>query len=153
METFFQVERSGVLKEYSSAGETEKALLRRVFGEKNLLKITDRIKSFKDACEALGLNQDDDLFNTGIADEVAYKKLKIIIWVLNEGWVPDWDDSNQRKWFPWFYLDKPGFRFHDTHYGWTFTIATGGSRLCFKSKELAEYAANQFLALYKQFYS
>jgi hypothetical protein len=28
-----------------------------------------------------------------------------------------------------------------------------GSRLCFRSKEIAKYAANQFLDLYKEFFT
>lgn len=84
-------------------------------------------------------------------DEVAYIQLKLIAKSLNEGWTPDWDNSSQYKYFPWFWMNggSSGFRFYD--YGRWSSASTVGSRLCFKSRELAEYAAKQFLDVYRRF--
>lgn len=83
-------------------------------------------------------------------DEIAYKKLKIIVRALNEGWEPDYNDENQRKWYPWFWLDAPGFRLSVCYFDRSCT--TVGARLVFKSEELAHYAANQFVELYSDYY-
>ncbi|MFT3704672.1 MAG: hypothetical protein QM802_20070 [Agriterribacter sp.] len=114
-------------------------------------KITDRIKTFEDACAEIGEDPVNPKFIIGEPDEIAYRKLKVIIKVLNEGWVPDWNNSSQYKWRPWFYLNAPGFRFSGTSY--VFTHSTVGSRLCFKSEELCEYAANQFIDIYKDYFT
>lgn len=137
-------------KLYPKADQELRDLLLGKFGETTFTeKITDRIKTFEDACELLGFSPAfSDLDGP---DEIAYKKLKIIIRALNEGWVPDWNNSNQRKWAPWFEYSSSGFRFHAAAYALTYTDSTGGSRLCFASEELAIYAAKQFVDLYNQF--
>jgi len=122
-----------------------------------LQKITDRVKSFEDACDVLSISAADIIpFKGDNADQLAVNalcKLIAIARALNEGWTPDWDNSSQRKWYPWFWMNNPGFRFYDTLCDFTFARATGGSRLCFKSAELAEYAGKQFLDIYKSFLS
>lgn len=112
-------------------------------------KITDRIKTFEDACEALNIDEEADCFTEGDPDEIAYKKLKIIARALNEGWKPNWKNSQEYKWSPWFYMDSPGFRFSDSFCSNSDSFTAGGSRLCFKSEELANYAGKQFLKLYE----
>jgi hypothetical protein len=141
---------------YREAGKELKKVMEKTFG-KDLLskKVTDRIKSFEDACKELGISQ--KVFNESIEydapDEIAYKKMKLITIALNEGWQPNWDDSNERKWRPWFYLNSPGFRFDGSGCGDTFSRSAGGSRLCFKSEELCNYAAKQFLDIYKDLFN
>jgi hypothetical protein len=114
-------------------------------------KITDRIKTFEDACRETGESPHDVKFSDGTADEIAYKKLKVIIKALNEGWEPDWNKSLQPKWRPWFYLNSPGFRFHDASCDSPGSAV--GSRLCLKSEELCVYAAKQFPNLYKDLFT
>jgi hypothetical protein len=111
-------------------------------------KFTD-IKSFQDACEELGISTK---IGNGIdtPDEAAYKKLKVITKAINQGWVADWDNTNQRKWFPWFVLSS-GFGFSHANFGCDATVTDVGSRLCFESEEKAAYAGRQFLELYKEF--
>lgn len=50
-------------------------------------KITDRIKTFLDACEALNISIDwfEEQTQFDSPDEKAYKKMKIIARALNEG--------------------------------------------------------------------
>ena len=64
-------------------------------------------------------------------------------------WQPDWNNSSQWKYFPWFEIkaDKGspwGFGFSLTYYGYGYSVTAGGSRLCFSSSEDALYAAKQF---------
>lgn len=72
------------------------------------------------------------------------------VMALNEKWVPNLNDSNQTKWFPWFELGgSSGFRYSDSG-GWD-SGSVVGSRLCFKTRELAEYSGKQFTEVYKRF--
>ncbi|WP_166964664.1 hypothetical protein [Yeosuana marina] len=85
-------------------------------------------------------------------DEVAYRKLKLIAQALNEGWTPDWTDSNEYKYYPWFEMGSAsGVGFSYDGYDHWYSISCVGSRLCFKSRELAEYAGKQFEDIYKEF--
>ncbi len=123
-------------------------------------KITEKIKSFEDACKYLGINP-NDLPAVDMLPEkdrksiIAFYKLTVIIRALNEGWEPDWSNWNELKYYNWFYVEKgkdprsSGFRCGDTHYA--FTITDTGSRICFKNKELAQYAAKQFKELYREY--
>jgi hypothetical protein len=116
--------------------------------------IKERIKTFADVLNHLNIDEDDfDDENEGLQiDEIAYKKVKLIVKVLNEGWIPDWMDS-EYKYFPWFDMkgssSGSGFSFCDC--GDWGTYSSVGSRLCFKSRELAEYAGKQFTEIYKQY--
>ena len=88
------------------------------------------------------------------ADEIARRKLETITAALNDGWKPDWNDTNQAKYVPWFWI-KPrpgqtlaGLACAYTSYAPSDTLASVGSRLCFKNAAVARYAANQFTELY-----
>lgn len=138
---------------YPKASEEFKKVLEDSFGKEFFSqKITDRIKTFEDACELLNIDSSIGKLDSDSADIQAYKQLKIIVEALNEGWKPNWNDSNERKWYPYFDMrTSSGFGFSHSDFGrWT-SSTTVGSRLCFKSEELAEYAGKQFTEIYKQF--
>lgn len=107
----------------------------------------------------------------------AYLKLRIITAALNEGWTPQFTEDEYR-YFPWFWLytkeeiakmDKEerkkvvlfggaayygasaGFASASAYNAPSSTTATVGSRLCFKSSALAEYAGKQFAEIYFAF--
>lgn len=83
-------------------------------------------------------------------DEVAYRLLKLLTKSLNEGWIPDWSNSNEYKYVPFFEMRGPsGFRFHD-YVHWS-SVSGVGSRLCFKTRPLAEYAGKQFQSVWEQY--
>lgn len=135
---------------YPKASAEIKAMLEDTFGKPYFSdKITDKVKTFDDACNILGINPFDVWQEGDDSDDVAYKKLKVIARALNEGWEPDYNDSNQRKWYPWFLLNEPGFRLLDVNFDYSGSFV--GSRLVFKSEELARYAATQFQGLYSDY--
>ena len=79
-------------------------------------KITDRVKTFEDACDVVGnipSNIKILLSYNGIDKDMlaaqAFAKLTIISKALNEKWKADYNDSNQRKWYPWFKWSGSGF--------------------------------------------
>lgn len=140
-------------KLFNESPDWFKKELEKEFGEETFLKINFKdIKTFADACEALGLPIDETvhILPDDSIDEQAYKKLKIINRAINQDWTPDWNNSNQYKWWPYFNLSS-GFGFSDTFYYYDLTGTRVGSRLCFESKEKAEYAGKQFLSIYKEF--
>ena len=109
-------------------------------------------------------------------DEIAYIKLKAIAKVLNEGWEPQFIKGEWR-WFPWFYLytqdeiDKMtpekrsrvvlrSLNYADAYGGVACAVANYdsssavtnyGSRLAFKTEELAVYAGKQFTDIWADF--
>lgn len=76
--------------------------------------ITERVKTFEDACRELGEDhpfvlayQNTNLRDPEVAEEnrdfLAYMKLRIIAAALNEGWEPQFTEDEWR-WYPWFTL-------------------------------------------------
>ena len=109
-----KVSMENVHKAFQAAGENPaiQELLINLFGKENVEQeqdITERIKTFEDACKELG---DKHLFvkqyNSNEKADVdtdldAYLKLRIICAALNEGWTPKFAEGEYR-WYPWFYL-------------------------------------------------
>lgn len=152
-----QIDEKNARALYKGAPKEFKTTLEDTFGKDFFSgKITDRIKTFEDACAELELYPEDVIAGfqeTASKDEIAYRKLKIIAKALNEGWKPDWTDSNQYKYFPWLEYSRSGsgFVFSGTDCARTAAYAAIGSRLCFKSKELALYIGEQFIDLYNEY--
>lgn len=118
--------------------------------------ITKRVKTYADACAVLGIEPMNEtvLAKLGFTkDEIAYRKLKTIAEALNEGWRPDWTNSNEYKYWPWFVYSGAlaGFSFSYTYYAASRTCASIGPRLCYKTRELATYAGRQFEGIYNDF--
>ena len=70
--------------------------------------ITKRIKTFEDACEALGnehpyVKEYLSTVNINITqDLISYLQLRIITEAVNEGWKPTFDKGEYR-YYPWFF--------------------------------------------------
>ena len=73
-------------------------------------------------------------------------------WNKEDGFVPDFSNRNQWKYFPWFTYnnDAAGFVFASTYGTATAACANFGSRLCFKSESRAEQFGKQFAHLYNK---
>lgn len=83
--------------------------------------ITKRVKTYADACAVLGIEPMNEavLAKLGFTkDEIAYRKLKTIAEALNEGWQPDWANSNEYKYWPWFVYNtaSAGFSYASTRF-------------------------------------
>ena len=114
-----------------------------------------------------------------VADLVAYLKLRIITAALNEGWTPQFT-GDEYRYYPWFDLDgemewndlpeqdtkrqrgvlfggsatdgaPAGFVCAYSSFTPSTTVASFGSHLCFKNRELALYAGKQFASLWLDF--
>ena len=139
--------KKDVLKKISSLEEEIKDLKNTIQKCDEPMCITERVKTFDDACCVVGFWP--EISEKDMPDEIAYKKLKVVIRALNEDWEPNWENENEYKWYPYFKASP--FGFGATTYAIWSTLSFTGSRLCFKSKELAEYAGRQFTTLYKQY--
>lgn len=142
--------------------------------------VMERIKTFEDACNELGIDHNEwmqDKKELGLeADVIAYLKLRIIAAALNEGWKPQFT-TDEYRYFPWFYLytqseidemseeEKSRVVYRSNNYAYayggvayayddssnTYTYTFIGSRLAFKTRELAEYAGRQFVEIWADY--
>ena len=71
-------------------------------------------------------------------------------WNKEDEFEPDFSNSNQYKYFPWFVYDNgaAGFVYASTRTTATYTNASIGSRLCFKTPERARQFGEQFIDLW-----
>jgi hypothetical protein len=140
---------------YAESPDWFKGELVAEFGEKFFQeKFWEAIKTFDDACKACGTSEkefNEKYLKLGLSqDTINYEKAKICVAAINQGWVPDFTNDDQRKWYPWFNLSS-GFGFVISDYSYALTYAIVGSRLCFPTQEQCEYCATQFLSIYKDF--
>ena len=143
------INKTDFLNAYKKATGTLKTTLAKLVpGEVLNGKITDKVKTFEDACKVVGIKI-PVFAKTEAKDEVAFKKLKVIIQALNEGWKPNWKDNKEPKHYPWWNMDG-GFSLSDVRCYYRLTLVP--SCLCFKNEDLALYATKQFLAIYKELY-
>lgn len=182
-----EVKKENVLAAYETAREagadSTMKVLEAMFGKETFKPkdITERVKSFENACRELGkshplvcqYNAIDDV-DTNLN---AYLKLRIICAALNEGWEPKFTEDEVR-WYPWFWLyttqeieDMDEQEKQERHLISTGDYETGyagfasaysndapsntstyiGSRLCLKSEALAVYCGKQFIDLWADF--
>lgn len=83
---------------------------------------------------------------------IAYNRLCTIAqaWNKADGFEPDFSNTSQYKYFPWFVYDNgaAGFVVADTNRTAANANATIGSRLCFKTRERAMQFGKQFIDLW-----
>lgn len=178
-----EIKETNLQSTYNTADDNGKHMLRALFpdviflnnGNKQKLPITERIKTFNDACYELGeehpLVKDYNLMSrTESPNLKAYLKLRIICAALNENEELEIGDDN--VYYPWFYfytqseidamdeLEKQERHFIDiSEYKMQYaaycyaginsfysdTAYNLNFSLCLKNGELAEYCGNQFI--------
>lgn len=192
-----EIKNENIMAAYKAADESGKQMLRAMFPEmeweateNDNRPVTERIKTFEDACAELGedhlyVQMFRDIYDKSEkaganvnCDVVAYLKLRVITAALNEGWEPQFTEDEWR-YYPWFYLwtdeelaekteewkrerclttmqyhrgEWAGLAFAYSFNAPSYANASFGSRLCFKSDTLAEYAGKQFIDLWMDFY-
>jgi hypothetical protein len=112
------------------------------------------IKTFAEACKKLKKSTklpDVSTFPKQYQKTIiSYYKLSIITEALNGDWIPDFTNSNQAKYHPWFkFVPASGWAYFVCDYWHSHTCAS--ARLCFKSEALAKYAAEQFQSIYNDY--
>lgn len=121
--------------------------------------IDDYPLTFGDACKFLGIPESAIALkgDNGIAKSaVAFYKLAIIAkaWNKIDGFVPDFSNPDQYKYYPWFVYKSThaGFVCALTNIAASVTLAYVGSRLCFKSSATARKFGETFTALYNEMF-
>lgn len=73
-------------------------------------------------------------------------------WNKADGFVPDFSDNDQEKYFPWFVYDKDVVRFSPNgSMSSAYVSALLGARLCFKTAERAMQFGQRFEGLFNKF--
>lgn len=181
-----EIKEQNIRAAYNTADESQKTLLCALFPDLSLGQpepdnrpVTERIKTFEDACEALGIDAftEEEKYEGMMPDEVAYQKLRIICQALNEEWEPKFT-KDEVRWYPWHWLyddeeianmdseekadrhligtgdyvtEYAGFAFASSDDAPSSAYAHFGSRLCLKSDALASYCGKQFIRLWADF--
>lgn len=118
------------------------------------------IASYEDAKALLGLSDEPLMTICGVSKHhekalLALSKLFTIAeaWNNEDGFVPDFSNEEQRKYFPWFEYNKgaAGFVCANSYWAATGAAASVGSRLCFATRERAIAFGKQFEGLYNDF--
>lgn len=193
-----EIKQENVLAAYKTAKEAgadstckvlEALFGTELFKEKDNRPVTERIKTFEDACEELGndhplvdnYNQWADNVEDNDPNLRAFLKLRIITAALNEGWEPQFK-KDEWRWYPYLWLYKSredyerqegddfkaahpyreiggdyqteyaGFAYAYSNVAPSAAAAVIGSRLCFKTCDLATYCGEQFIELWADFY-
>lgn len=121
-----EIKKENLLKALNTGSDSVKETILAIFPElkeeaaqkADKRPVTERIKTFEDACRELGEEHpliqayrqileiatcEDYMKETFGVDMVAYLKLRIICAALNEGWEPKFTEDEWR-YYPWFYL-------------------------------------------------
>lgn len=130
------------------------------------MNITEKVKNYEDICAIDGVdpiqslpfpeakNSDEEAINS-------VAKVFRINRVLNEGWVPNWYDWDEYKYYPYFDMSPngkgdgkipgsgSGFSFSD--YDCVYGTSVVGARLVYKTRELAKFAGETFTQEYRGF--
>ena len=192
MKKEIKISEENALNAYKNASPEGKELLEHLLG-KDLFKpkdIMERIKTFDDALQELNTKalSGDETAAILLADYesnadniknpqiLAYMRLAIIAYALNEGWEPKFT-TDEYRYYPWFCLytqkeidemdeeDKgrvlgrsfysanafAGVAYSYADYASADSYTFSGGRLCFKTRDLAEYAGKQFLDIWAEF--
>lgn len=116
-----------------------------------VIKKIGKIETVEDACNELGETDEQVkilrlLEQNNISEkEIAVQQWKVIVKALNKGWVPDFNNTNQRKYYPWFNL-KGGV---SLDYVFCDQLSFVPPSFLFKDEETVRYAISQFSSVYK----
>lgn len=109
--------------------------------------VKEKVTSYESSCKLLGvtpktLSQFEQLFDKDDAKrQFSRHKIATGIKAINDGWVADFENENQRKYYNWQYNKNSGFSFHCVcHY--FFCLA--GSDLYIESEEKAKIIQKVF---------
>lgn len=117
------------------------------------------VSTFEEACAKLG--KSTELPDVSAWPEhlqghlLATFKLDTILQVNNNGWKPNLADTTQKKWYPWFWVEKDnegpgGFRLASYGFDYDHGASNLGVRLACESSDLARFMGENCPELYKE---
>jgi hypothetical protein len=119
--------------------------LKEINRQQNIITSSSDINTYEDALKVLG-----EAPKTRVDDKI-YQIIKAANYLDNNNkeWIPDFSNASQSKYYPYFNLGAYGWVVGS--YSYNFDCARLGFGGYFKSSELALYAGNQFLDVYKDY--
>lgn len=147
-----EVEEDLIKKAFNEADQEKKILLQKYFTIKSD-KITDRIETMDDVYRALGVSEDEIVpwkkpKNKKQRSQNAIARIQCISEVLNEGLVPDFKNTNQKKYYNYF---------ERTSSGWAVVVSYNvcgayvGFGFYFETDEKARFAYNNFKEIWSDY--
>lgn len=176
MENQFKITEK-VLEAYEKANDYGKEILEEIFGKDAFSAIIkDKVKTFMDAVEILGRNNQtvknyyDMEYKKCNKDTIAFTKLKIITEALNEGWKPKYDimqggyytsfdiiteyeyerlNENEKK--ESMVFNRPDDKVIFALVSSKLSVSCESYKLSLKSRDLAEYCGKQFMDIWIEY--
>jgi len=139
-----KIKATKALEAYNEASEENKQMLVTLLGEENFITdIKQRVTGYSSACKVLKRKECtlDHFAFLGASQakrQFARHKIATVIEAINNGWLPDWDNDNQYKYYNYFYNKKNGFSSDVVAYC---SYCFVGSDLLLENRENAEYVA------------
>ena len=118
------------------------------------MKYTE-IKTFEDACKAQNLDATKVIPDFSYFPEqdrqamINHAKLVIIHNAIRGDWTPDWNDSSQYKYYPYFKMGS-SFGFNDCHNWYAYSGVS--SRFALKNKDQVKHVVKYFEELFKEYF-
>ena len=141
--------------------------MKKMFGEEVFKSnVMDRVKTFEDACRELNIDPvkwlEENETNKMDAHVLAYLKLCIIAKALRGSWKPNWANTDEWKYYPWFKIvpavvglassgSKLGVSVLASTYVASISNALFGGALASETEEIAIYFGKQFAEIWKEY--
>ena len=150
-----EVTKANALKAFNEAEPIGKKILANLFPKHFPMNVMERITTAEDVyadhetteSEAMPWQNASTPAKVWLNNE---EFLRLLFESLNEGWVADFTNPDQKKVYGWVEFKKDetnpaGFRVVDTSTNWTGTDAYVGSRLCLKNDALWSHVFKYFM--------
>jgi len=149
-----QTPKQTVIDLFNNSNTVERAVLIKLFGDSFHRPITERIQTIEDAYAELGRKPEDfrpysQPPNQRQEAMNAMADIWTVVEAANEGWQPDWKNDDEYKWYPFFDMSGDRLVFYGANY-WG-QGSDVGSRLCFRTRDLAEHFGKKFIEVYEKF--
>lgn len=146
MKNHLKLELAKALLAYQNGDAETKQFLSDMYGKETFLtNIEDRVTGYETACEVLKrksktLSQFEALYDTNdqARRQYARHRLVTVCEALNEGWVPDFENESEWKYYNWMYNKKNGLRLSGSYCDF---VSVTGSDLCLKNAKLRDHVA------------
>jgi hypothetical protein len=152
----FEITKEKAKKLYGYQPGWFKEELEKAFEKECFRKIDFKdLKTFNDLCIVCNTTKEEfekKLSSLPISEQTkSFEKMEILSDAINQGWIPDHCNSNQKKWFPVFKVSHSGFCFSRSVYSYDYTTTYVGSRFCFETEQKSDHAGKQFTKLFQEF--
>lgn len=142
-----EVDNSVIEEAFNAANSDQKKEIKKYF--KIISDELFDVTSFEELCKLKGIRVPvlSDFSHCRYPKKaLAREKIDIISEVYNNGWKPNFDDHNERKYYPYFTKQKAGsWRFYAVYYG---CYSFGGAVGLYKTEKIAQFVGERFKDIY-----